>query len=383
MRIAFVLGSTPPRHSGEIDLQAAVEKKGDWLGDQAKAVADLSHEVSVHLMYSRDGDAAHKGVEWFFRKPLVSHRRLRGGKEYAPALVDSLRQWKPDLIHYQIISHAINYALFTRTARGMRIPIVGQHHGDPISPFPWNNLALGWAARRSDAVVFLTRFHLDAYCRKFGLDRNKTHLIPVGYNQYFGLRDRDECHRKTKLEGDPVLFWAAILNIRKDPLNLLRAFRNVSPRYPEARLYMAGNGPIEEDVQNFVKNDPVLSRAVKLLGYVNNRDLPDYYNAADIYVMASHWEGFAISSLEAMACGLFPVLTKIPCFVEQTEQGKRGLLFEAGNQKELEEKLTQAIRDKEWREEVRRDLPQFISQFTWQASAKALDKLYKKVVASH
>jgi glycosyltransferase involved in cell wall biosynthesis len=380
MRIAFVLGSTPPRHQDEDDLQAAVRAKGDWLGDEAAAVAALGHDVSVHLMYRKEGDVRHGGVEWFFRRPLLTHRRLQKGKELAPTLFRSLDAWKPDLVHFQIISHAVNYALFTRWALKRGVPIVGQQHGYPISPFFWNNWPLGWAARRSRAVIFLTRYHQDLYCRKFRIPRERTHVIPVGYNEYFGPRDREECRRKTGLAGDPVIIWAAILNFRKDPMTLLKAFRGASARFPGARLYMAGNGPMEDEIRAHVAGDAVLSRSVKLLGYVNNRDLPDYYNAADIYAMASHWEGFAISSMEAMACGAVPVLTRIPCFTEQTDGGRLGLLFEPGDERELEECLIQAIGNTEWREGVRRALPEHISQYTWRASAEGLEKLYRSVL---
>jgi len=381
MRIAFVLGSTPPRHDRADDLQDLVENHGDWLGDEAQAVAALGHDVSIHLMYSRAGAASHQGVDWFFHRPLIGFSRLRGGKEYCPALKRSLRTWAPDLIHYQIISHAMNYAYCARTARTLSVPLVGQHHGDPISPFFWNNAALRGAARRSAAVVFLTRFHRDLYCERLGIERAKTEVIPVGYNDYFQRRDQAACRAKTGLEGDPVFFWAAMLNKRKDPLLLLRAFRAVSERFPEARLYMAGSGPIEEEVKHLLSADVTLSRSVTLLGYVDNRDLPDYLNAADVYVMASHWEGFAISSMEAMACGAFPVLTRIPCFVEQTDNGKLGLLFEPGDQNDLEDKLMRVAGDRQWRDTVRRALRAHIAPFTWRASAQKLDRLYSSLLS--
>jgi glycosyltransferase involved in cell wall biosynthesis len=380
MRVAFVLGSTPPRHQEEDDLQAAVETKGDWLGDEAAAVAALGHDVSVHLMYRKEGDVSHRGVDWFFRRPALTHRRLQKGKEYAPALFRSLEAWKPDLVHFQIISHAVNYALFVRWARKRGVPVVGQQHGYPISSFFWNNIPLGWAARHSDAVIFLTRYHQDLYCRKFKIPRERTHVIPVGYNEYFGPRDREACRAGTGLEGDPVIIWAAILNFRKDPMTVLRAFRGASARFPDARLYMAGSGPMEDEIRTLVAGDADLSRSVTLMGYVNNRDLPDFYNAADIYVMASHWEGFAISSMEAMACGAVPVLTNIPCFAEQTDGGRLGLLFEPGSERELEERLIHAIENRQWRETVRRALPEHIARYTWRASAEGLERLYESLI---
>jgi len=262
----------------------------------------------------------------------------------------------------------------------MGVPVVGQHHGDPISPFFWNNAALRWAARRSAAVIFLTSRHRDLYCKKLRLSREKTRVIPVGYNERFHPRGRAACREKTGLAGDPVLFWAAMLNRRKDPLTLLRAFRDVCGSFPGARLYMAGSGPIEDEVRRFVASDPLLSRSVSLLGYIANRDLPEYLAAADIYVMASRWEGFAISSMEAMACGAFPVLTRIPCFREQTEEGRFGLLFEPGDPRDLAKKLSRAIEDAPWREGIRAALPGRISRFTWKASAERLERLYEEIL---
>ena len=51
MRIAFVLGSTPPRHVRDDDLQNLVENHGDWLGDQARAVAARGHDVTIPQIY--------------------------------------------------------------------------------------------------------------------------------------------------------------------------------------------------------------------------------------------------------------------------------------------------------------------------------------------
>jgi glycosyltransferase involved in cell wall biosynthesis len=85
--------------------------------------------------------------------------------------------------------------------------------------------------------------------------------------------------------------------------NLLAAMPTVVEAYPEARLIIAGDGPLREDLRAQARRLGVEER-VSFAGFVPEDRLPDYYRAADLVVMPTRaLEGFGLTTVEALACG--------------------------------------------------------------------------------
>ncbi|MCC6909416.1 MAG: glycosyltransferase family 4 protein [Phycisphaerales bacterium] len=390
VRIAFIFGSIPTRNDRETDLRRAVIDKKDWLGQEAesvKAALDRRHPgsaVSVHIMYTISGHAVgDTGVEWFATRPMwpMTRRSFYQGKQWSRAFLHKILDWKPDLIHWQMNSYAYTFHLAARAFVKRGIPYVYQHHGPHLARKGYIRKLLQYPNKQAERGIYLTKYHEEMYREGLGLDPARSRIIRVGYDERFQPLDRAKCREKTGFKGKPILFWAAGLTKRKDPLTVLRAYEKVAPEFPESHFYMAGSGLIEHEVKALVAASPTLTRHVTLLGYVNNALLPEMENASDIYVMGSHGEGFCVSSMEAMACGLFPVLTTVPCFVEQTDSGRLGQLFEAGNVEQCAQCLRKAIGDVEYREQVRRELPETVRTLTWSFVADQLVDLYEEVLA--
>lgn len=86
-------------------------------------------------------------------------------------------------------------------------------------------------------------------------------------------------------------------------------------------------------VQRF-KKDAVqrlgLEGRVHLSGKLPHNDLETLYNSADFFVLGSHYEGSGFALIEAVACGVTPIVTDIPSFRHITKNGKFGSLWKAG-----------------------------------------------------
>ncbi len=89
---------------------------------------------------------------------------------------------------------------------------------------------------------------------------------------------------------------------------LLRAFAALAPRVPDARLFIAGSGELRQDLERQAEAAGIASR-VRFLGLVDNRELPSYYAAADLFVLPSRLESWGTVMLEALACGTPVVAT--------------------------------------------------------------------------
>ncbi len=388
MRIAFVFGSIPTRNDRETDLRRAVVDKKDWLGQEAESVRaalDRRHPgsaVSVHIMYTIDGRAESSGVEWFATRPMwpMTRRSFYQGKQWSRRFMRGILEWKPDLVHWQMNSYAYTFHLASRSLVKHGIPYVYQHHGPHLARKGYIRRILRYPNLMAERGIYLTKYHEQMYREGLGLDAAKNRIIRVGYDERFRPLDRAACREKTGFKGEPTLFWAAGITRRKDPITVLKAYEMVATEFPKSHFYIAGSGLIDGEVDALIASSAVLQRQVTRLGYVNNALLPEMENAADIYVMGSHGEGFCVSSMEAMACGLFPVLTTVPCFVEQTDGGRLGELFEPGNVQQCAACLRRAIGDVDRRERVRRELPETVRTLSWGYAAEQLVDLYEEVL---
>lgn len=388
MRVAFVLGSIPTRNDQETDLHRAIVEKKDWLGQQADSVSEelarrhAGSAVSVHLMYSWTSQLSVNGVEWFATKPpgIMSRRYFYQGKQWSGEWMRRIVDWQPDLVHWQMNSYAYTFYMASRIMVRQGIPYVYQHHGPHLARKPWVRQILKYPHRHAARGIYLTREHERAYREGLGLDADKNTVIPVGYEEKFHLMDRETCRSATGLVGNPILLWCGGLSERKDPITVLQAYGRVAEKYPDSRLYMVGYGPLETRVRQLVSTHPELQNRVILLGYVNNDRIPEMANVADIFVLGSHGEGFSIASMEAMACGAFPVLTTLPCFQEQTSDGRYGLLFEPGDVAGCAAHLDRAMGDVAFRESIRSQLPDVMTRYGWKHAAGRLVTLYEEVL---
>ena len=81
--------------------------------------------------------------------------------------------------------------------------------------------------------------------------------------------------------------------------------------------------------------------------FLDNDSLPDYYRSADLYVSASHSDGSSVSLLEAMACGVPPLVSDIPGNMEWVTHGRTGWAFADGDVEGLTEGILKAVRNKD------------------------------------
>ena len=109
---------------------------------------------------------------------------------------------------------------------------------------------------------------------------------------------------------------------------------------PRLQLYCCfGNAPLLREVQSRIAADSRLRGRVHLVGRLPHEKIELMMRAADIFVLGSHREGSGYSLIEALACGLPPVVTDIPSFRSLTQAGAIGKLWPCGDSRALREAL--------------------------------------------
>jgi len=129
---------------------------------------------------------------------------------------------------------------------------------------------------------------------------------------------------------------------------LIRAMPLVLARMNDVKLLVIGEGPLLEYHKSLAKRLGIENQ-VKFLGNVENHKLPAILNAGDVYVSTSFSDGSSASLMEAMACGLPVVVTKIAANEEWVVHGENGFLVKPGDSVTLADYVIKVLQDERLR----------------------------------
>jgi glycosyltransferase involved in cell wall biosynthesis len=122
-----------------------------------------------------------------------------------------------------------------------------------------------------------------------------------------------------------------------------------------------------------------LDHRVLFTGYVVETDLPGLYNGADLFVYPSHYEGFGLPPLEAMACGTAVVCSNASSLPEVV--GDAALTVDLSDVDALVQAMHRLLTDVSLREELRQKGLRRAGHFTWERAARETLDVYRQVCA--
>ncbi|MDH4208791.1 MAG: glycosyltransferase family 4 protein [Anaerolineae bacterium] len=250
----------------------------------------------------------------------------------------------------------------------------------------WRRLYLRWgtarsaqAAERVIAISASTRRDLVAL---LNVPEDKVDVVPCGVDEDFQpIQNRELLDELRARRGLPqhMLLSVGTIEPRKNLVTLLRSYALLRDRIQAPPLAIAGpQGWRYEEVSTAVR-DLGLEEDVLFTGYVPREELPLWYNAADLFVYPSLYEGFGLPPLEAMACGTPVVTSNISSLPEVV--GEAGLLVEPTDVEGMAEALYQGLTDRSLREELRGKGLQKAATFTWSRVAAETVAVYDRALA--
>jgi glycosyltransferase involved in cell wall biosynthesis len=217
-----------------------------------------------------------------------------------------------DVLHaHSHLYFSTNLAALKRRLGG--IPLAITNHGlysqnAPEWVFDAYLRTLGrWTFNRADAVFCYTDIDRERV-RDLGVDTR----IEVVTNGIDTERFRPEGPESDLIDHDgPVVLFVGRLVEGKRPADAVRAFARVRESYPNAALYLCGEGPLRDDLADLaVKLDA--RNAVTFCAQVPYDEMPAVYRGADAFVLPSRAEGVPRTVMEAMAAGVPVVCSNLP-----------------------------------------------------------------------
>ncbi|HQU78764.1 MAG TPA: glycosyltransferase [Azonexus sp.] len=346
--------------------------------------------IEVRLVVPRYGDEAEEsGVVRVAGRPIPGDRedRLVGWRAMQRAVLAAAQDC--DLIHIQtpFIAH---YAGL-KAARKLGLPVVATYHTlfeeylqhyAPFLPASWlKGQARAFSRRQCnalDAVVVPStamRQRLEAYGVTTPL-----HVLPTGIPlAQFARGDGPAFRARHGIPvGQPVALFVGRVAHEKNIGFLLEALLHARRLRPEVLLVVAGEGPAMADLQAQVRALG-LHGAVRFIGYLDRqRELPDCYAAADVFVFASRTETQGLVLLEAMAAGL-PVIALAEMGTIDILAPGRGAFCPPAEPKGFGEMLGHFLnRSEAWRH-LAEEAPVYAREWSDTAMAARLAGLYREL----
>jgi glycosyltransferase involved in cell wall biosynthesis len=178
--------------------------------------------------------------------------------------------------------------------------------------------------------------------RELRVPPSKIDVIPIPSVEPSMFEMAEETVDDPSLFSDPVIISLGHMFEHKDQQTLVRAFARVRSDRP-VRLLMIGDGPLRSTLERLA-SDLGVSEDVSFLGFQKN---PFKFLArAQVFVSPSASEGFDVSQVEAMACGLPVVVTDAPRFQAVTH-GVNGLVVPPNNPEEMGRAILRMLEDEE------------------------------------
>ncbi len=160
---------------------------------------------------------------------------------------------------------------------------------------------------------------------------------------------------------------------------VIDAFAGVREALPDAVLTIAGDGSQRDALRARAERSPAAG-SITFVGTVEHARMPALLQSHHVYVSAARSDTTSVSLLEAMACGLFPIVTDIPANREWLSDGTSGRLVPPGEATKLAVAIIDSWRDAELRANARRiNLGVVESRARWEESMRPVKELFDRL----
>ncbi len=348
--------------------------------------ANKGHEV--HLITSGESSNGIDNVKLHFLKRFGPHIRP---VNYLINSVPMMLQFKrlikkinPDILH----AHFISEIAFLGAASGFH-PFVATPWGSEI----WvgaqksrvKRQVVKYVLKRADRITYIFQ-DLKGLLIQLGADPRKMSLVYVGAVNVrkFKPEEKDERLRKElRIVDSPTIISLRRFTPVHDVETLVTAVPLVLREVPKAKFVFAGEGPQGKELRQLAKSLGV-SNSIRFIGWVPEDGLPRYLTLADIYVSTALSDsGLAVSTAEAMACGLPVVITDFGDNRRWVEDGVNGFIIPLKAPEVLASKIIQLVKDKEARKRfgsMNREI--IVERNNWEKEMRKMSKLYKELTES-
>lgn len=237
-------------------------------------------------------------------------------------------------------------------------------------------LTLPHALKKGAYVTTVSQNTKKDLMKIFKTKDEKNEVIPCAASKAFRPFPLQEIQKFQEEKNLPEKYILAVgtLEPRKNMITLIKCMSRIPA---DISLYIiGGKGWQYEEIFDEVKKNGLQNR-IKFLGYVEEKELPLYYNAATCFVFPSLYEGFGIPPLEAMQCGCPVVCSNTSSLPEVVGEG--ALLVNPQSEEAMAEAIHSILFDVKLAASLREKGLAQARKFSWEKSAESLQEMFKRI----
>jgi glycosyltransferase involved in cell wall biosynthesis len=372
LRVAMLIQAYHPRIGGAERQLAAQARRLQQGG------------IDVHVITRR-----YPGMRPFeYVNDIPVHRmhipgsRSTAAASYISSALLKIAVLRPDVIHaHELLSPATTAIL----AKWLyRIPVVakvlrGGALGDltKIGAGTWGRMRTSVICKAIDRFAVISR-EIDGELAAVGVPEEKRVLIPNGVDieRYAPptAEEKTTLRSSLGLPDAPLVIFSGRLDPEKRLGALLSLWPQIRTDVPAAVLLILGTGSLEKELRQQAGD------GVRLLGPVE--DVSSYLKAADLFLLPSVGEGLSNALLEAMACGLPCIATRVGGTVDVIQHSRNGWLIQPDSSEELCSALLFLLHHIELRANLGAEARRAVTTgYSLSVVVTRLQKLYRQMVA--
>jgi N-acetyl-alpha-D-glucosaminyl L-malate synthase BshA len=307
-------------------------------------LAARGHEIHF-ITYSQPFRLTGREANIHFHEVAVSNYPLFEHPPYDLALATRMAEvaefYSLDLLHvHYAIPHSVS-ALLARqmlASRGLHLPFITTLHGTDITLVGLDRSYLPitkFGIEQSDGVTAISTYLRDRTHSAFHID-TEIEVIRNFVNCDVYVRNPELVAAMRRRFAEPATankpqerLLVHLSNFRpvKRVQDVVKVFARVAKAMP-ARLMLIGDGP-DRSVAEYLAREHNVQDRIHFLGKQDN--VNELLPLADLMLMPSEMESFGLAALEAMACSVPSIATRVGGVPELIHDGKNGLLFDVGD----------------------------------------------------
>ena len=280
--------------------------------------------------------------------PLFEHQPY--DLALATKMATVARAEKLDLLHvHYAIPHSISAILARESIKEKRyVPVITTLHGTDITLVGADRSYLPitrYALQQSDGVTAVSRFLKKATIETFDFD--DIEVIPNFIcPQHYRRTPEAPLRAELAPNGEKLLVHVSNFRSVKRPADCIDIVAKAREAGENVRLIMVGDGPERSAVFYRAEQSGVSDNSI-FVGKQGN--IPDYLGVSDVFLLPSELESFGLAALEAQACELPVIATRIGGIPEVVSEGETGFLSEIGDVEKMAADTIKLLRDDDMR----------------------------------
>jgi len=278
--------------------------------------------------------------------PLFEHQPY--DLALATKMATVARSEKLDLLHvHYAIPHSISAILARESIKQKRyVPVITTLHGTDITLVGADRSYMPitrYGLQQSDGVTAVSKFLQRATIETFDFD--DVEVIPNFICPSHYARQTDSrLKRELAPNGEKLLTHVSNFRAVKRPVDCVEIFAKVNAQMPRTRLVMVGDGP-ELSAVRYRAEKRGVSDDVVFVGKRGN--IADYLGVSDLFLLPSELESFGLAALEAQACEVPVIATRIGGIPEVVTDGETGFLSDIGDTEKMASDALRLLADED------------------------------------